>query len=265
MGLFRNSLTCPSQGVSCSGWLRCLPQYPLLVCPHSKETNSNFYNLKKPFSFCHLPEITEEALTEEIKSKGIKDDVGPFWRQYRCIFGFIAQMSYVWVSAAHPILFVWMVLLIGTQWSSSHCGLVRREPAYGARVGHFSIEGVNNVFVMPSNLYCWPICWRDTLAMDRSSTHAHNPRSHVCVGVYACCYTSRLGGSRILICAILFRVNLLPSKCCRNVGKCALLTWIGFQCIFTLGTKNLGVYTKRGSGLIVMVRSDYHWQTRSVF
>ena len=26
------------------------------------------------------------------------------------------------------------------------------------------------------------------------------------------------------------------------------------QCIFTLGTKNLGIYTKRGSGLVVMVR-----------
>lgn len=26
------------------------------------------------------------------------------------------------------------------------------------------------------------------------------------------------------------------------------------QCIFTLGTKNLGIYTKKGSGLIVMVR-----------
>ena len=30
-----------------------------------------------------------------------------------------------------------------------------------------------------------------------------------------------------------------------------------FQCIFTLGTKNLGVHTKQGSGLIVMVRNEY--------
>lgn len=32
-----------------------------------------------------------------------------------------------------------------------------------------------------------------------------------------------------------------------------------FQCIFTLGTKNLGVHTKRGSGLIVMVSPLVFW------
>lgn len=32
-----------------------------------------------------------------------------------------------------------------------------------------------------------------------------------------------------------------------------------FQCIFTLGTKNLGLHTKRGSGLIVMVGPSICW------
>lgn len=36
---------------------------------------------------------------------------------------------------------------------------------------------------------------------------------------------------------------------------------ICYPCIFTLGTKNLGKYTKRGSGLIVMV-STFHVLTR---
>jgi FHS family L-fucose permease-like MFS transporter len=50
------------------------------------------------FSFCHLPEITEEALTEELHEKGLVGEYDPardsFWRQYRCIFGFVAQMCY---------------------------------------------------------------------------------------------------------------------------------------------------------------------------
>jgi len=41
-----------------------------------------------------LPEITEEALTREINDAGI-EDIGPFYKQYRCIFGFVAQMAYV--------------------------------------------------------------------------------------------------------------------------------------------------------------------------
>ena len=34
-----------------------------------------------------------------------------------------------------------------------------------------------------------------------------------------------------------------------------MLMRVNYQVIFTLGTKNLGRHTKRGSGLIVMVRS----------
>ncbi|TFY74485.1 hypothetical protein EWM64_g9527, partial [Hericium alpestre] len=46
------------------------------------------------FFFCPLPEITEEALTEELAAAGKEKDVGPFWKQYRCVFGWIAQTSY---------------------------------------------------------------------------------------------------------------------------------------------------------------------------
>ena len=55
-------------------------------------------------SFCHLPEITEEALTEEMQQKGIVEDVGPFYKQYRCIFGWVAQTTYVCVPALQVIV-----------------------------------------------------------------------------------------------------------------------------------------------------------------
>lgn len=47
------------------------------------------------FSFAALPEITEDALIEEMQDVGLQDDQGPFWKQYRCIFGFVAQTAYV--------------------------------------------------------------------------------------------------------------------------------------------------------------------------
>lgn len=48
-----------------------------------------------PISFTPLPEIAEEAMAEEMHSVGIEKDGESFWRQYRCIFGFVAQFSYV--------------------------------------------------------------------------------------------------------------------------------------------------------------------------
>jgi MFS transporter, FHS family, L-fucose permease len=45
-------------------------------------------------SFCDLPEITEDALMEEMLGAGLSEP-GPFYKQYRCIFGFVAQTCYV--------------------------------------------------------------------------------------------------------------------------------------------------------------------------
>ena len=58
------------------------------------------------FYFCYLPEITEEALAEEIHAVGIVPDIAPFRQQYRTIFGFVAQMAYVFVllSVYHSFL-----------------------------------------------------------------------------------------------------------------------------------------------------------------
>lgn len=51
-------------------------------------------------SFCPLPEITEEALEKEVAEAGIDPNAvaSSFWRQYRCVFGFVAQMAYVYVA-----------------------------------------------------------------------------------------------------------------------------------------------------------------------
>ena len=47
-------------------------------------------------SFCHLPEISEDALAAELEQQGLAgENQGSFWKQYRCIFGFVAQTCYV--------------------------------------------------------------------------------------------------------------------------------------------------------------------------
>lgn len=42
-------------------------------------------------SFCDLPEIEEEAIIVQLSDEKIE----PFWKQYRCIFGSVAQTAYV--------------------------------------------------------------------------------------------------------------------------------------------------------------------------
>ena len=54
----------------------------------------HYHHLTTSFSFATLPEITEDALAEEMEGAGLQDDQGPFWKQYRCIFGFVAQTAY---------------------------------------------------------------------------------------------------------------------------------------------------------------------------
>lgn len=92
--------------------------------------------------------------------------------------------------------------------------------------------------------------------MDRSRIDAHVPRRYVRFGVRARRNTPRLECCWVVICSVLFRVDLLPGKLRAHLLSSDLTYLSRFQCIFTLGTKNLGVYTKRGSGLIVMVRNS---------
>ena len=58
------------------------------------------------YSFCTLPEITEDALAEEMHEVGIDQDSKPFYKQYHCIFGWVAQTTYVGAQVAVAALAV---------------------------------------------------------------------------------------------------------------------------------------------------------------
>ncbi|KAH9485255.1 Glucose/galactose transporter [Psilocybe cubensis] len=118
------------------------------------------------FYFCDLPEIEEEAIIYQIQEGDDEIKVESFWKQYRCLFGFVAQTAYV-----------------------------------GAQVGVASLA-VN--FLVEQNI-----------GIDSSRA-----------------ITGKAGVG------CLFALFFFESIC--------------YPCIFTLGTKNLGIHTKQGSGLIVM-------------
>jgi FHS family L-fucose permease-like MFS transporter len=77
----------------------------------------------------------------------------------------------------------------------------------------------------------------------------------------ACCLGVALGAGRSGI-ACLYMLFFFESICypvserkyCGVVLYMDIAHQVAVQCIFTLGTKGLGPHTKRGSGLIVMVR-----------
>ncbi|KAI0036924.1 hypothetical protein K488DRAFT_75698 [Vararia minispora EC-137] len=46
--------------------------------------------------FCHLPEIKKDTVEETLAASGCEvERQGSFWKQYHCIFGFVAQTFYV--------------------------------------------------------------------------------------------------------------------------------------------------------------------------
>jgi FHS family L-fucose permease-like MFS transporter len=165
------------------------------------------------FYFCDLPEITEEALSAEIHQAGINNDVESFWKQYRCIFGFVAQTAYV-----------------------------------GAQVGVASLA-VNFLF-------------EQNVGFDRSKASQ----------LFSFCQLTFTFGRFVGVVILNFidpalLLSLYSAMCslfCLLVALVPGISGVGFlfclfffesicyPCIFTLGTKNLGIHTKRGSGLIVM-------------
>jgi hypothetical protein len=50
------------------------------------------------FSFCHLPEIEEEFMLKQVHINSPDGTPEAFSKQYRCIFGFVAQTAYVCVA-----------------------------------------------------------------------------------------------------------------------------------------------------------------------
>ena len=82
-------------GLSCSSSVGACTQHPILVGDflYSQIIDSVFFFYKNYHSFCDLPEIGEEVTSHVL----VDQKVEPFWKQWRCIFGFIAQTGYVYV------------------------------------------------------------------------------------------------------------------------------------------------------------------------
>jgi FHS family L-fucose permease-like MFS transporter len=165
------------------------------------------------FSFATLPEITEDALAEEIQDVGLQDDQGPFWKQYRCIFGFVAQTAYVGAQVAVAAFAVNFFVDQGVGFDQSKASDLFSFCQITFTVGRFVGVVILN-FVDPALL----------LAI----------YGFFCS--FFCLLVSQLPGYGGVGC--IFGLFFFESIC--------------YPCIFTLGTKNLGKYTKKGSGLIVM-------------
>ncbi|KAG6375437.1 major facilitator superfamily domain-containing protein [Boletus reticuloceps] len=165
------------------------------------------------FSFATLPEITEDALEEEMQDVGLQEDQGSFWKQYRCIFGFVAQTAYVGAQVGVAAFAVNFFVDQGVGISQSKASDLFSFCQITFTIGRFVGVVILN-FVDPALL----------------------------LAIYGFCCT--------LFCLL---VSQLPRY--GGIGCMFGLFFfesICYPCIFTLGTKNLGKYTKRGSGLIVM-------------
>lgn len=167
------------------------------------------------FYFCHLPEITEEALSEEIHAVGMRADEESFWKQYRTLFGFVAQMAYVGAQVA-VASFVVNLLTEGTHgldFSEAKASNLFSYCQITFTIGRF--VGVLILhFIDPALLLTW--------------------------------YSA-------MCCAFCIGVALAPGRAA--LACLYILFWhesICYPVIFTLATKNLGVHTKKGSALIVM-------------
>ncbi|KAH7909963.1 major facilitator superfamily domain-containing protein [Hygrophoropsis aurantiaca] len=165
------------------------------------------------FFFCDLPEITEDALAEEIHEVGITNDEAPFWKQYRCVFGFVAQTAYVGAQCGVAAFAVNFLVDQDVGYSQSQASQLFSFCQITFTVGRFIGVGILN-YVDPAFLLSF---------------------YGICCSLFAL-LVSQLPGHGGVGC--LFALFFFESIC--------------YPCIFTLGTKNLGVHTKRGSGLIVM-------------
>ncbi|KAF8971045.1 MFS general substrate transporter [Flammula alnicola] len=166
------------------------------------------------FYFCDLPEIEEEFVLQQVAKSG--DPEKPpesFWRQYRCLFGFVAQTAYVGAQVGVASLAVNFMheqgIGISTSKASQLFSFCQMTFTFGRFVGVLILN-----FVDPALLL---------------SIYA------VACSVFSLGVAFATGKAGI---GCLFALFFFESIC--------------YPCIFTLGTKNLGVHTKQGSGLIVM-------------
>ncbi|KAJ3520104.1 hypothetical protein NM688_g9209 [Phlebia brevispora] len=165
------------------------------------------------FYFCDLPEITQDALAEEMHAVGLKSDSESFWKQYRCIFGWVAQTTYVGAQVGVAALAVNYIVDQNIGISESRASQLFSYCQITFTVGRFIGVGLLN-FLDPALLL-----------------------SIYGVGCSVFSFATAFAPGRAGI-GTLFALFFFESIC--------------YPVIFTLGTKHLGKHTKRGSGLIVM-------------
>jgi len=165
------------------------------------------------FFFCDLPEIGQDELAREMHAVGLRSDDEPFWKQYRCIFGWVAQTTYVGAQVGVAALAVNYIVdqNVGIQKSEasqlfSYCQITF---TVGRFLGVVILNWVDPALLL--SLY------------------------GIGCSTFALAVAFAPGKSGI---GCLFALFFFESIC--------------YPVIFTLGTKNLGKHTKRGSGLIVM-------------
>jgi len=162
------------------------------------------------FYFCDLPEIQQDVTSQDSYSDR---KLEPFWRQWRCIFGFIAQTGYVGAQVGVASLAVNFIVDQGVGINSSKASQLFSFCQLTFTFGRFIGVLILN-FVDPALLLSF---------------------YSICCCVFSIGVALATGKAGI---GCLFALFFFESIC--------------YPCIFTLGTKNLGVYTKLGSGLIVM-------------
>ncbi|THH32292.1 hypothetical protein EUX98_g1907 [Antrodiella citrinella] len=165
------------------------------------------------FYFCDLPEISGDALAEEMHDAGIVSDEEPFYKQWRCIFGWVAQTCY----------------------TGAQVGVASLAVNYMSEQGVGISEGKASQFLS----YC-QITFTVGRFVGVGILHFVDPALLLSFYAVACSAFS-LGvafspGKAGIGC--LFTLFFFESIC--------------YPVIFTLATKNLGRHTKRGSGLVVM-------------
>ncbi|OAX32878.1 MFS general substrate transporter [Rhizopogon vinicolor AM-OR11-026] len=165
------------------------------------------------FFFFDLPEIIEDSEPDEKNEVAIVDGPVPLWKQYHCILGFVAQIAYYGAQVTVASFAVNFFVDQGVGINQSKASELLSFCQITFTIGRFIGVVILN-YIDPALLLSF---------------------YGFCCSLF-CLLVSQLPGYGAIRC--LFCLFFFESIC--------------YPCIFTLGTKNLGVHTKQGTGLIVM-------------
>ncbi|OBZ67151.1 Glucose/galactose transporter, partial [Grifola frondosa] len=205
------------------------------------------------FYFCHLPEITGDALAAEMHDVGIDTDQEPFWKQYHCIFG--------WCVSHHCEILLLLIFVIARQggadccksyfWHRSICILFGVYTKFSLRGAQVAVAALAVNYLVGQNI-----------GIDKSQASQLFSYCQITftVGRFVGVVLLRYVDPALLltiygVCCTVFSLGVAYGPGRAGVGCLFALFFFESICypvIFTLGTKNLGRHTKRGSSLIVM-------------